>query len=230
MPETTAPVTIPVKLVADKAPVAGLYFKPECVSISWDPVVPSTSVIYISSASLLCGVTLTFKAFVAVSEVSALPVNGPTNPCEAVIFSLEFQPVELVHLNSLSVSPFNNKPPLAAVTSVGEATLPSITNLSSTWIWSALIALILPVTFKFPNTFKFVLIVASLVVVIAPSFNNTFSIVTPESVVFSLIVFIFIVASSPCIKHTTLFEPSFTSKSLKFPCLAAEIQLVPPTL
>ena len=221
---------MPVKLVADRAPVAGLYFKPECVSISWDPVAPSTSVIYISSASLLCGVTLTFKAFVAVVAVSALPVNGPTNPCEAVIFSLEFQPVELVHLNSLSVSPFNNKPPLAAVTSVGEATLPSITNLSSTWIWSALIALILPVTFKFPNTFKFVLIVASLVVVIPPSFNNTFSIVTPESVVFSLIVFIFKVAASPSIKHTTLFEASLISKSLKFPCLAAEIQLVLPTL
>ena len=49
-----------------------------------------------------------------------------------VIFSLEFQPVALVHLNSLSVLPFNSKPPLSAVTSVGEATLPSITNLSST--------------------------------------------------------------------------------------------------
>ena len=66
--------------------------------------------------------------------------------------------------------------------------------------------------------------------VILPPFNNTVSIVTPVLIVFSLILFICIVAWSPCIKHTTLSEPSFTSKSLKFPCLAAEIQLVPPTL
>ena len=106
-------------------------------------------------------------ALANVVAVVALPVNGPINPCEAVIFSLEFQPVELVHLNSLSVAPFNNKPPLAAVVSVGVvATLPNIINLSSTWIWSALIALILPVTFKFPNTFKLAPIVVLLVVVI----------------------------------------------------------------
>ena len=76
VPETTAPVTVPVKLVADRAPVAGLYFKPECVSISWDPVAPSTSVKNISVDSLLLEITSTFVAFVA---VLALPNNAPWN-------------------------------------------------------------------------------------------------------------------------------------------------------
>ena len=55
----------------------------------------------------------------------------------------------------MSVLPFNNKPPPFAVLLSGEATLPNITNLSSTWIWSALIELILPVTFKFPDILTF---------------------------------------------------------------------------
>ena len=195
-------------------------------------LVANSAEVVADKALILSVVYIPFVTNPAVNPV-AVPVQfdkSPTNPCEAVIFWLDFHPSVSFHLNSLSVAPLNNKPPLAAVTSVGEVTLPNIINLSSTWIWSALIALILPVTFKFPNTFKFAPIVALLVVVIPPSFNITLSIVTPVLIVFSLIVFICIVAWSPSIKHTTLSEPSFTSKSLKFPCLAAEIQLVPPTL
>ena len=98
-----------------------------------------------------------------------------------------------------------------------------------------------PVTFKFPNTFKFAPIVALPPVVIAPSFNNTLSIVTPELVVFSLIVSAVNVPVIDISPPDTLLVPPdntivelpilfFTSKSLKFPCLEAEIKFIPPTL
>ena len=72
-------------------------------------------------------------------------------------------------------------------------------------------------------------------------FITTFSIFTPDSVVFS---FIISVVNSPVIDisppDTPLVPPdnnivallvlSFTSKSLKFPCLDPEIKFVPPTL
>ena len=85
-----------------------------------------------------------------------------------LIFSVDSQvPLFVVaQVNFLSCVPFNNKPPPVAVVLSGVVTLPNIINLSSTWIWSALIALILPVTFKFPNTFKLAPIVVLLVVVI----------------------------------------------------------------
>ena len=73
------------------------------------------------------------------------------------------------------------------------------------------------------------------------SFNNTLSIVTPKPLVFSLIVSVDNVpvidisppdtpAVPPDNNIVELLALSFTSKSLKFPCLDAEIQLVPPIL
>ena len=143
------------------------------------------------------------------------------------IFILIFDSHKLLvflYKNSLSVAPLNNKPPLVAVTSVGEVTLPNIINLSSTWICSALIALILPVTFKFPNTFKFALIVVLLVVVIAPSFNNTFSIVTPVLFEFSLIIS---TDRVPLISTVPVW-PSTRNPVLPLFFASKLIQLIPP--
>ena len=73
------------------------------------------------------------------------------------------------------------------------------------------------------------------------SFNKTLSIVTPEPLVFSLIVSVDNVpvidisppdtpSVPPDNNIVELLALSFTSKSLKFPCLDAEIKLTLPTL
>ena len=95
------------------------------------------------------------------------------------IFSVDSQvPLFAVaQVNFLSCIPFNNKPPPIGVILSGIATLPKIINLSSTWICSALIELILPTTLILPNTFKF------LVIVVLPSKLKSLQLNEPSMVV-----------------------------------------------
>jgi hypothetical protein len=59
-----------------------------------------------------------------------------------------------LHVNVLSVNPFNVMPPPSAVTSVGDAVDPNSRFLSSTVIVVELIVVINPFTDKFPSTYK----------------------------------------------------------------------------
>ena len=133
-----SPVTSPVKLpsnavdVIEVAPVttpASILIAPSRIIV--DPVAgvrfnaPDVAVIVLPSKFILSTVndvnvpTLVIAVWAAPVTVAAeplmspvtLPVNGPTNPCEAVIFSLEVQPVEEFHKNSFCVVPCNIKPP-----------------------------------------------------------------------------------------------------------------------
>ena len=98
--------------------------------------VPASSTTTLSHAidpTLVILPSLTLKLVPTIPEKVPVPVISNVG---AVIFSLEFQPLAELHFIDLSLlpllEPLSTIPPLAAVKSVGEATLPKITNLSST--------------------------------------------------------------------------------------------------
>ena len=108
-----------------------------------------------------------------------------------------------------------------------QVTLLSFNKTPSIVTPDALVLSLIVSTYKLFELISFALI--------SLSFNNTPSIVTPIALVFSLIVSadnvpsIDISPPSPVNKIVALFPLSFTSKSLKLPCLDAEIKLVLPT-
>ena len=124
-------------------------------------------------------------------------------------FSLDVQlSVAFSQLIVLSIVPFNVMPPPSAVTSVGEATLPSSMFLSSTLIVVLFIVVVVPFTVRLPSTTRLLLIlvvpVAEPISIVVAAPNA----LTVVAVVFSKLNVVTLVLISP---PSTFRSPSIST-------------------
>ena len=103
--------------------------------------------------------TITFSEFVNACKVTVptfKPLSKIVFPFAKETFSLDVQELEeLTQLKVLFVEPFNVIPPPSAVASVGEAVFPKVILISLTSTVVALILVVLPLTYKLPETVRF---------------------------------------------------------------------------